>query len=84
MDSHEDPGGRAHGGAHDDRKDRRCATCGWPLRDPYEVVSRHPVTEGVVVYSRCACGVLRVWLQRSRGADRLVVGARSTLPGEAG
>ncbi|MET9863963.1 hypothetical protein ABZY93_32520 [Streptomyces smyrnaeus] len=56
----------------------RCATCGWPLHDPYQIVSRHPVAAGTVVYARCACGTLRVWLQQHRGGDRLVVGARST------
>ncbi|MGP3988568.1 hypothetical protein [Streptomyces sp. 3N207] len=59
--------------------DGRCATCSWPLHDPYETVSRHPVTEGTVVYSRCACGTLRVWLQRPGDTDRLLVGARHTL-----
>jgi len=54
----------------------QCAACGWPLHDPYETVSRHPVTEGTVVYSRCACGTLRVWLQRPGDTDRLLIGAR--------
>ncbi|WP_369199920.1 hypothetical protein [Streptomyces sp. PU-14G] len=57
----------------------RCATCGWPLRDPYETVSRHQVAEGTLVYSRCACGTLRAWLRRPEGVDRLVVGGRSTV-----
>ncbi|MGP3975132.1 hypothetical protein ACTWQF_14185 [Streptomyces sp. 8N114] len=56
----------------------RCATCGWPLHDPYETVSCHPVTEGTVVYSRCACGTLRVWLRRTEGTDQLLIGAHRT------
>ncbi|MEU5833478.1 hypothetical protein ABZ820_07310 [Streptomyces diacarni] len=57
----------------------RCATCGWPLHDPYETVSRHRVAEGTLVYSRCACGTLRAWLQRHEGVEQLVVGGRSTV-----
>ncbi|MBO8193845.1 hypothetical protein ITI46_19575 [Streptomyces oryzae] len=56
----------------------RCANCGWPLHAPYETVSCHSVTEGTVVYSRCACGTLRVWLQRPGAGDRLLIGARRT------
>ncbi|MFI8853881.1 hypothetical protein [Streptomyces sp. 891-h] len=70
MDTH-----RNHGGD-------RCALCGWPLHDPYEIVSRHPVTEGTVVYARCACGTLRVWLARASGGERLVAGARHTVRGD--
>lgn len=73
-----------HARAPGSRVVRRCATCGWPSDEPYEVVSRHPVTEGVIVYSRCACGVLRVWLHRTQGTSRLVVGAHSTLPASPG
>lgn len=38
----------------------RCAYCGWPEAEPYEVVSRHDTSEGTVVYTRCACGRLQV------------------------
>ncbi|WP_326808736.1 MULTISPECIES: hypothetical protein [unclassified Streptomyces] len=64
---------------HRSENSGRCAACGWPLRDPYTVVSRHPVTEGVIVYTRCACGTLRGWLERAGGGERLVVGGRSTV-----
>lgn len=37
-----------------------CRHCGWPDSEPYEVVSRHATTEGVIVYTRCVCGVLHV------------------------
>jgi hypothetical protein len=72
----------------------RCVKCGWPLHDPYQIVSRHPVADGTVVYTRCACGTLRAWLARPGGGDsdsdgnhghdhgdsRLIVGADSTVP----
>ncbi|MCI3225116.1 hypothetical protein [Streptomyces sp. NP-1717] len=53
-----------------------CADCGWPVESPLQEASRHTVTEGTVVYTRCACGRVRVWLEpRGGGAPRLVVGA---------
>lgn len=52
---------------------RYCPQCGWPDAQPYQVVSRHPTTEGVIVYSRCACGRLQV-----RRADRVAI--RQTAP----
>jgi hypothetical protein len=39
----------------------RCSRCGWPESEPFEVVSRHCTSEGVIVYARCACGRLQVW-----------------------
>lgn len=39
-----------------------CWNCGWPLAQPYEIVSRHLTSEGILVYTRCACGVLRARL----------------------
>ncbi|MBO8186016.1 hypothetical protein [Streptomyces spirodelae] len=79
MDRDADPMAphRTHGGD-------RCARCGWPLHDPYEIVSRHPVAEGSIVYARCACGTLRAWLARRSGGERLVVGARHTVRGDGG
>ncbi len=53
----------------------RCADCGWPLAEPVRVVSRHRTKEGVVVYARCVCGRLRVWVEpRGGAARRLVIG----------
>lgn len=53
----------------------RCADCGWPLAEPVRVASRHRTTEGVVVYARCVCGRLRVWVEPHGGAARrLVIG----------
>ncbi|MFE0103414.1 hypothetical protein [Streptomyces sp. NPDC059009] len=26
-----------------------------------DIVSRHPVSDGTIVYARCVCGLLRVW-----------------------
>ncbi|MFI2026682.1 hypothetical protein [Streptomyces buecherae] len=47
----------------------------WPLAEPVRVVSRHRTTEGVVVYARCVCGRLRVWVEpRGGAARRLVIG----------
>ena len=40
-----------------------CQVCAWPVAEPYEIVSRHVTSEGVVIYSRCACGEMQVRLQ---------------------
>lgn len=48
-----------------------CPGCAWPLDEPYEVVSRHATSEGVVTYSRCACGEMRVTLRPYGGAEIL-------------
>jgi hypothetical protein len=40
-----------------------CPTCAWPESEPYETISRHVTSEGVVTYSRCACGEVRISLQ---------------------
>ncbi|GAA1771726.1 hypothetical protein [Streptomonospora arabica] len=37
-----------------------CPDCGWPEEEIYQVVSRHPTSTGMVVYTRCACGRLQV------------------------
>jgi hypothetical protein len=39
-----------------------CPVCAWPESEPYEVISRHLTSEGLVTYSRCACGEVRVGL----------------------
>ncbi|WP_067965240.1 hypothetical protein [Nocardiopsis trehalosi] len=36
-----------------------CPDCGWPDAEVYEVVSRHPVSTGLLLYTRCPCGRLR-------------------------
>ncbi|OLT00365.1 hypothetical protein BJF90_35840 [Pseudonocardia sp. CNS-004] len=40
--------------------DEMCPRCGWPAAEPFEVVSRHVTSEGVITWSRCACGRLQV------------------------
>ncbi|MFI0483289.1 hypothetical protein [Actinomadura sp. 9N215] len=41
-----------------------CPRCGWPESQVYEVLSRHLTSEGVVTYTRCACGEVQVRVQR--------------------
>jgi uncharacterized Zn finger protein len=41
----------------------KCPVCAWPASEPHEVLSRHVTSEGIVTYSRCACGEVRVGLQ---------------------
>ncbi|HEY7486710.1 MAG TPA: hypothetical protein VH912_19775 [Streptosporangiaceae bacterium] len=43
-----------------DTKSRKCRRCGWPEDQPYETVSRHLTSTGVIVYTRCVCGLLQV------------------------
>lgn len=58
-----------------------CPRCGWPETEPYEVVSRHPTSNGTVVYTRCLCGLLHV--RRSRGARPGAPLARGSRPAPA-
>ena len=48
-----------------------CPTCGWPDSDVHEVLSRHFTSEGVVTYSRCVCGEVRVRL-RPYASERIL------------
>ncbi|WP_433656958.1 hypothetical protein ACQPW1_36590 [Nocardia sp. CA-128927] len=47
-----------------------CRQCGWPVDQPSATVSSHRTSEGVIVYTRCVCGTLNVWLETT--ARRLV------------
>ncbi|MGH8792713.1 MAG: hypothetical protein ACRDXX_08715 [Stackebrandtia sp.] len=40
-----------------------CPLCALRMTEVLEMVSRHRTTRGVVVYARCACGRLSVWLE---------------------
>ncbi|TYB37985.1 hypothetical protein [Actinomadura chibensis] len=40
-----------------------CPRCGWPESEVYDVLSRHLTSEGVVTYTRCACGEVQVRVQ---------------------
>jgi hypothetical protein len=55
------------------RADDFCPRCGWPTAEPFEVVSRHVTSEGMIVWSRCACGRLQV----HRGGRLVLRSARS-------
>lgn len=58
-----------------------CGRCGWPESEPYEIVSRHYTSSGVIEYTRCACGLLQVRYRNAadtRDAGRLV--ARGAQP----
>jgi hypothetical protein len=43
-----------------DRTESKCPQCGWPESVPYETVSRHLTSTGMIVYTRCVCGRLQV------------------------
>ncbi|WP_419999617.1 hypothetical protein [Streptomyces boninensis] len=56
-----------------------CPSCGWPAGEAETVVSRHPVSDGTIVYAHCVCGLLRVWHEAAGSAAepaRLVVAGR--------
>ncbi len=53
-----------------------CPRCAWPEAEPYEIVSRHVTSEGVISYSRCICGRLQV-----RRSGSVVIRARRAAPG---
>ncbi|MCT2583032.1 hypothetical protein [Actinophytocola gossypii] len=36
-----------------------CPHCGWPDAEPAEIVSRHPTTSGLTLWTRCRCGSLQ-------------------------
>jgi hypothetical protein len=50
-----------------------CPRCGWPESDPYEQVSRHVTSTGVVTYTRCFCGRLLVRFQSYGGSGQRIV-----------
>ncbi|GLY90153.1 hypothetical protein Airi02_080820 [Actinoallomurus iriomotensis] len=52
-----------------------CPVCAWPESEPYEVISRHATSEGLVTYSRCACGEVRVSILRYGAAETLRPGS---------
>ncbi|GAA5146280.1 hypothetical protein GCM10023321_05500 [Pseudonocardia eucalypti] len=56
---------------------QRCRRCGWPEAEPFEIVSRHETAEGIVVYTRCACGRLQV--RRDGPAEPVLVGRGGSL-----
>jgi hypothetical protein len=58
-----------------------CPRCGWPQSDVYEVLSRHLTSEGVVTYTRCACGAVQMRFQSF--APGPVVGAAEACHGPA-
>ncbi|MFF2551880.1 hypothetical protein ACFVUS_12825 [Nocardia sp. NPDC058058] len=35
--------------------------CDHPI-DPTRILSRHRTSEGVITYTRCHCGTIRMWL----------------------
>ncbi|WP_017541727.1 MULTISPECIES: hypothetical protein [Nocardiopsis] len=51
----------------------RCPSCGRPDGTDEQVVSRHPVSFGTIVYTRCACGRLSVRTARAARADTFLV-----------
>ncbi|SNS46670.1 hypothetical protein SAMN05443665_1004170 [Actinomadura meyerae] len=53
-----------------------CPRCGWPESDVYEVLSRHLTSEGVVTYTRCACGRLQMRVQRFEAGAVVAAGRR--------
>lgn len=40
-----------------------CALCDLRMSEALTVVSRHRTAAGTVVYARCACGKLSMWLE---------------------
>lgn len=51
---------------------RRCEHCGWPESEPYAILSRHRTSQGLALWTRCACGTTRVRLRPPTGAERIV------------
>ncbi|SCK10997.1 hypothetical protein [Streptomyces sp. WMMB 322] len=39
-----------------------CPYCGWPDDQPVRDLSQHPTGEGVLVWTRCACGSVQARL----------------------
>ncbi|QPP08513.1 hypothetical protein G4Z16_21300 [Streptomyces bathyalis] len=39
-----------------------CPYCGWPDDQPVRDLSQHPTGEGILVWTRCACGSLQARL----------------------
>jgi hypothetical protein len=54
-----------------------CPRCGWPQSDVYEILSRHLTSEGVVTYTRCACGAVQLRVQVYEVGQVVTTGARA-------
>lgn len=64
---------------YQDTNTKRCRRCGWPEEQPYETVSRHHTSTGVIVYTRCACGLLQVRSYPHQGRRSALI-ARGACP----
>ncbi|QXJ20350.1 hypothetical protein AGRA3207_001044 [Actinomadura graeca] len=58
-----------------------CPRCGWPQTEVYEVLSRHLTSEGVVSYTRCACGEMQVRVQPYTPGAVVTAGHEPPAPG---
>jgi hypothetical protein len=47
-----------------------------PAHEPTQVLSRHPTSQGTVVYTRCSCGALEVWLESMQATQELIAATR--------
>lgn len=56
---------------------RECPRCGWPEAETYEVLSRHLTSQGVVTYTRCACGGVQVRVQPYGAGETVTQPARA-------
>ena len=52
-----------------------CPRCGWPRSEIYKVLSRHLTSEGVVIYTRCACGEVQVRVRPFGGGEVVAAGS---------
>lgn len=59
-----------------------CEQCGLPRPESVDILSRHRTSRGLIVYTRCICGLLEAWLCRPEGSKPMLVaqGGRHVEP----
>lgn len=56
-----------------------CPYCGWPDDQPVQDLSQHQTGEGVLVWTRCACGSVQARLLTG-GTTEIVTRGRPPAP----
>ncbi|HZE38036.1 MAG TPA: hypothetical protein VE172_04415 [Stackebrandtia sp.] len=58
----------------------QCPLCRLRMSEAVSVVSRHPTSNGTVVYARCDCGRLSMWFEPTARPQPLAEASRLVRP----
>lgn len=61
-----------------------CHTCGRPIAEEQQILSRHSTSEGIVAWVRCECGALQARFRPYGGSnEQLVASSEPAKPAGA-